>query len=238
VEKTYNNILLVEDDTRLADLVSSYLNKHNMNTDIVNSGEEALDRLRSSPPDLVILDITLPGMDGFDVCRRLRHFYNGPVIILTARDEDVDQVVGLELGADDYIVKPVDPRVLLARIRARLRRNAEQADMQGISEIESDKSRLEFGRFCIDKSSRVVRLGDNEIVLMTNEFDLLWFFACNRGKVLGRDDIMKEIRGIPFDGLDRSVDIWISRLRKKIEDDPVRPQHIKTVWGKGYLFVT
>lgn len=231
MEKSSKKIFLVEDDKRLAGLVRTYLCKNSLDVEIFNSGEEAIEAVNQAPPDLIILDIMLPGIDGFEVCRRLRNCFTGPVIMLTAMDETADQIVGLELGADDYIVKPVEPRVLLARIRARLRTR----DTQTTQTEEKEKTRIVSGNLVIDKASRKVTLDNMVLDLATNEFDLLWFFCSRVGEVVSRDDIMLHMRGIPYDGLDRTVDIWISRIRKKIEKDPLNPQYIKTVWGQGYI---
>jgi len=228
--KTYN-LLLVEDDEALADVMQEYLQKHDFKVDIEHRGDTAVEKIKSMLPDLVILDIMLPGKDGFTVCREIRPTYSGPVLMLTARDEDMDQVVGLELGADDYICKPVQPRLLLARIHAVLRR------LRPGNPVEAGKrSRFQFGGLVIDKSSREVRKGDDLVDLTTAEFDLLLLLAIHAGKILSREDILQEIRGIDYDGIDRSIDLRISRLRKKLGDDPECPGLIKTVRGRGYLF--
>jgi two-component system OmpR family response regulator/two-component system response regulator RstA len=172
----------------------------------------------------------LPGKDGFEVCRAVRSQYRGVILMLTARDEDFDQILGLEMGADDYIAKPVQPRVLLARIKALLRRLPPRRGANG----ESDN--MVFGQFKISQATRTASLSGHTIDLTTAEFDLLWLLASHAGNVLSRDDLLQELRGIGFDGLDRSIDARISRLRKKLNDDPENPTRIKTVRGKGYLF--
>lgn len=224
-------ILVVEDDDRLAELTAEYLRKNDFVVDIEPRGDTAEGRILSEQPDLVILDVMLPGKDGFDVCRAVRARYAGVILMLTARDEDLDQILGLELGADDYIAKPVQPRLLLARIRALLRRfvPAQEASDDGGSE-------LTFGRFRISQATRTAHLGPEAIDLTTAEFDLLWLLALHAGNILSRDDLLQKLRGIGFDGLDRSIDARISRLRKKLGDDPDNPTRIKTVRGKGYLF--
>lgn len=224
-------ILLVEDDERLAELTAEYLSRNDFDVAIEPRGDQAETRIISEQPDLVILDVMLPGKDGFDVCRSVRQDYRGVILMLTARDEDFDQILGLELGADDYIAKPVQPRVLLARIKALLRRLPSSTE-SGPGEGEA----LVFGQFRISQSTRTASLADQPIDLTTAEFDLLWLLASHAGAVLSRDDLLQALRGIGFDGLDRSIDARISRLRKKLNDDPENPLRIKTVRGKGYLF--
>ena len=224
-------ILLVEDDERLAQLTAEYLTRNDLAVDIEPRGDRAEERILGEQPDLVILDVMLPGKDGFEVCRGVRARYRGVILMLTARDEDFDQILGLELGADDYIAKPVQPRVLLARIKALLRR------LPGPGEAAADNTeQMVFGQFAISQSTRTATLAGTSIDLTTAEFDLLWLLATHAGNVLSRDDLLQELRGIGFDGLDRSIDARISRLRKKLNDDPENPTRIKTVRGKGYLF--
>jgi two-component system OmpR family response regulator/two-component system response regulator RstA len=225
------NVLLVEDDENLAAVMGEYLEKHGFRVGVEYRGDRAVNTIAVNKPDLVILDIMLPGKDGFAVCREIRPFYHGPVLMLTARDEDVDQVVGLELGADDYICKPVQPRLLLARINAVLRRMR-----PGKQDSSDNDTGLRFNQLIIDPAIREVRLKEELLDLTTAEFDLLLLLAENVGKVLSRDSILQEMRGIDYDGLDRSIDLRISRLRKKIGDNPERPSLIKTVRGRGYLF--
>lgn len=224
-------ILLVEDDERLAGLTAEYLSRNDFAVAIEGRGDTAEHRIIAEQPDLVILDIMLPGKDGFEVCRAVRPVYRGVILMLTARDEDFDQILGLEMGADDYIAKPVQPRVLLARIKALLRRMPGSGDTASASSEEKV-----FGQFRISQATRTATLGGLVIDLTTAEFDLLWLLASHAGSVLSRDDLLQELRGIGFDGLDRSIDARISRLRKKLNDDPDNPTRIKTVRGKGYLF--
>ena len=226
-------ILLVEDDERLAKLTAEYLRKNEFEVTIEGRGDTAEARILKEDPDLVILDVMLPGKDGFEVCRAVRQQYKGVILMLTARDEDLDQILGLELGADDYIAKPVQPRLLLARIKALLRR-APGSGESGPSADATDE--LEFGNFRISQATRNAHLGEDIIDLTTAEFDLLWLLARHAGNILSRDDLLQELRGIGFDGLDRSIDARISRLRRKLGDDPENPTRIKTVRGKGYLF--
>ena len=228
-------ILLVEDDDRLAKLTAEYLTKNDFDVDIEARGDTAETRILSDDPDLVILDIMLPGKDGFEVCRGIRAQYKGVILMLTARDEDLDQILGLELGADDYLAKPVQPRLLLARIKALLR-HAPAATTGDATSPAGESDELSFGNFHISQATRSTHLGDESIDLTTAEFDLLWLLASHAGNILSRDDLLQKLRGIGFDGLDRSIDARISRLRRKLGDDPENPTRIKTVRGKGYLF--
>jgi len=224
-------IFLVEDDQRLADLTADYLRHNNFEVSIETRGDVAEKRILAEQPDLVILDIMLPSKDGFEICRSVRSEYRGIILMFTARDEDFDQILGLELGADDYISKPVQPRVLLARVKALLRRNSASDNKAELAASEHT-----FGAFRISQTSRTAELHGESLDLTTAEFDLLWLLAFHAGTILSRDALLQELRGIGFDGLDRSIDARISRLRKKIGDDPYNPRRIKTVRGKGYLF--
>ncbi|MBL3600121.1 MAG: response regulator [gamma proteobacterium endosymbiont of Lamellibrachia anaximandri] len=226
-------ILLVEDDHRFAHLVQEYLEKEGFEVDLEHRGDTAVSRIIDAPPDLLVLDLMLPGMDGFAICREIRPHYRNPILMLTARDEDIDQIVGLELGADDYITKPIEPRLLLARLRAHLRRTNES------SPPLEDNGKLDIlhGRLIIDPHSRSVNLDGKCVELTTSEFDLLLILASGAGNILNRDAILQAWRGIEYDGLDRSVDIAVSRLRRKLNDDASPPQRIKTVRRRGYLFV-
>ena len=224
-----NRLMLVEDDQRLADLVIQYLAKHGYQVSHHPRGDTAADAILAANPELVILDVMLPGKDGFEVCRDIRPRYHGRILMMTARDEEIDEILGLELGADDYLSKPVEPRRLLARIRALLRRN------DGDTPQSVDGS-LQFGQFSISQATREATMAGETMELTTAEFDLLWLLACHAGEILSRDDIMNALRGIGFDGLDRSIDARISRLSKKLGDNPETPTRIKTVRGKGYLF--
>ena len=226
------HILIVEDDIRLAELIRDYLQQHNMDVSLEHRGDRAVFRILNDKPDLVILDLMLPGLDGFGVCRRIRPQFAGPVLMLTATDEVTDQVVGLEIGADDYVVKPAAPRVLLARIRSLLRRTG-SADAS--SPAGETRTELRLGTLHIKLDSRSVFLHEQSLALTTSEFELLWLFATHAGNVLSRDKIFATARGIAYDGQDRSVDARVSRLRKKLGDNPNNPTLIKTVRGKGYL---
>ncbi len=226
-------LLLIEDDVRLAQLVRDYLVQENFSITVVHRGDTALAGFDPKAVDIVILDLMLPGMDGLKVCSGLRKIFDGPILILTAKSSDIDHVMGLELGADDFVHKPIEPPVLLARLRALLRRT--QAQTHTPQEANTDT--LYFGRLMISTKAHLVKLGNEVIDFTTQEFELLHLLARNAGKVLSRDDVFNNIRGIEYDGLDRTVDVRVSRLRKKLHDNSSQPQRIKTVWGKGYLFV-
>jgi len=233
VEQEGWQILIVEDDQRLAQLTREYLEGNGLRVAIEADGARAAARILAEQPDLVILDLMLPGEDGLSICRKVRSGYKGPILMLTARTDDMDQVLGLEMGADDYVCKPVRPRVLLARIRALLRRR-EGSDSE---RDEGQPRRLQFGPLVIDSAMREAWLGEQGIELTSAEFDLLWLLAANAGRILSREEIFNALRGIEYDGQDRSIDVRISRIRPKIGDDPMHPRLIKTVRSKGYLFV-
>lgn len=223
------HILIVEDDERLASLTAEYLDSNGMQVTVVDNGEEAISRINNDSPDLVVLDLMLPGVDGLSVCREVKPAFKNPILMLTARSDDMDEILGLEMGADDYVAKPVQPRVLLARIRALLRRN--------VAPAPNSENFLTFDNLTIDRAAREVRLADEPVDLTSAEFDLLWLLASHAGTILSRENIFETLRGIAYDGQDRSIDVRISRVRAKIGDDSETPQRIKTVRSKGYLFV-
>jgi len=226
-------ILIVEDDRRLAELTQEYLQGAGaFDVAIEADGARAVERIVSGRPDPVVRDLMLPGEDGLSICRQVRDRYDGPILMLTARADDLDQVLGLETGADDYVCKPVRPRLLLARIRALLRRR------EGNEAPVTDVKRLQFGPLVIDSALREAWLRGKGIELTGAEFDLLWLLSVNAGRILSREEIFSQLRGIEYDGQDRSIDVRISRIRPKIGDDPEHPRLIKTVRGKGYLFVS
>ncbi len=227
-ENRGKRILLVEDDEIFAATLIRFLEKQGLQVQLETRGDRAVQKILSTRPDAVLLDCNLPGRDGFEICREARAGYAGPIIMLTARDDDLDQVLGLGLGADDYLLKPATPHVVLAHIKACLRRLGDSGAQ------EADEYR--FGRFFISRSTRSVRLGEDEVNFSTVEFDLLWLLASRAGNVLSRDDITTAMRGIEYDGLNRSIDMRVSRLRKALGDDAESPVRIKTVRGKGYLF--
>ncbi len=225
-------ILIVEDDDRLATLTREYLENNGLQVSVEGDGSKAVERILSEKPDLVVLDLMLPGEDGVSICRRVRSQYNGQILMLTARTDDLDEVLGLEMGADDYVAKPVRPRVLLARIRALLRRGTVQ-----VEEEPREETSLRFGTLVVDNSMREAWLDDKSVDLTSAEFDLLWLLCSNAGRILSREEIFSQLRGIEYDGQDRSIDVRVSRIRPKIGDDPMHPRLIKTVRSKGYLFV-
>jgi len=223
-----NHILLVEDDLRLANLIAKFLEQNGFQVSMLHQGDTVVDFIQKNSPDLIILDVMLPNQDGFTVCRRIRDDYVHPIIFLTAKDSDFDHVLGLEIGADDYIIKPVEPHVLLARINMLLRRKKQSSKIS--------LGHLKFGELNIYKTSRQVSLSSQPIELTSHEFELLWLLASNAGEPQSREYIHKQMIGREYDGLDRSVDVRISRLRKKLGDCTENPYRIITVWGKGYLF--
>lgn len=226
-------VLLVEDDLRLAGLIKEYLEaSDDLEVTLEPRGDRAVERILEELPDLVILDIMLPGLDGLSVCKRVRERYPGPILMLSALSDEVDEVVGLELGADDYVAKPASPRLVLARVRTLLRRVGGEP---GTAMGPATGPVLELGPLMVDPGRRSVRLADTEIDLTTAEFDLLWLLARHAGEPLDREAIYRELRGIEWDGLDRSIDLRILRLRKKLGEDARHPQFIKSVRGVGYL---
>lgn len=225
------DILLVEDDQRLADLTAEYFRQNDLTVAVEARGDRAIARFRSEQPRIVLLDLMLPGVDGLTVCRELRELFDGPILIFTARDSDIDQVIGLEAGADDYVAKPVDPMVLLARTRALLRRVEDSGNRQ------TPVGEIALGQLKISEAAQEVWLEGQNIELTTQEFELLQLLARHAGKILSREEIFHQLRGIDYDGLDRSIDGRISKLRRKLGDSATKPTRIKTVWGKGYLVV-
>jgi DNA-binding response OmpR family regulator len=225
------DILLVEDDQRLADLTARYLRQNGFTVVVESHGDHAITRFHEERPRIVLLDWMLPGKDGLAICRELRKTFQGPILIITAKDSDIDQVIGLESGADDFVSKPVDPMVLLARIRALLRRPEIST---GTGETASD---IALGGLRVSETSQQAWLDGKEVLLTTQEFKLLLVLARQAGTILSREALFKSIRGIDYNGIDRSIDGRISKLRKKLNDNAHSPTRIKTVWGKGYLLV-
>lgn len=220
-------ILIIDDDRKLNKLLQEYLTPFGFEVSSAVDPEEGLGSFRARPPELLVLDVMLPGMSGFDVCRLIRQESSVPIIMLTARGEVTDRIVGLELGADDYLAKPFEPRELVARIQAVLRRSHEAPRLPART----------FGKLTVDFERRTAFLGEELLPLTTNEFAALALLARNAGKVLDRDQILQALRGIDSEAFNRSVDITISRLRQKLGDDAQKPSFIKTVWGVGYIFV-
>jgi DNA-binding response OmpR family regulator len=222
-----SRVLVVDDDERLNALLTRYLSQFGFSVCAVSHPETGLSALRTDPPDIVVLDVMLPGMDGFAVCRRIRENSRVPIIMLTARGEVTDRILGLEMGADDYLPKPFEPRELVARIQAILRRGAK-------SDAEDS---VQIGALHVSWGTRSAHLNGNDLGLTTAEFELLALLVQNRGRVLTRDRIMDAIRGIDWEAYDRSIDILVSRLRQKLGDDARHSTMIRTVRGTGYSFI-
>lgn len=225
-------ILIVDDDQGIQRLLSRYLTEQGFVTAVAGDGKSMDAFLARHHPDLIILDLMLPGEDGLSLARRLRVSGNTPIIMLTARGEEVDRIIGLEMGADDYLPKPFNPRELLARIRAVLRRGSAAAEQNALSSGES----LLFGDFNLDLSRRLLFQQGEELRLTSGEIELLIILAQHPNRVLTRDQIMDLLNSGSSDPFDRSIDVRITRLRSKIESDPATPLYIRTVWGKGYRF--
>lgn len=227
-------IVYVEDDPEVGELISAYLARHDIDLILETRGDRAEQTILHNLPDLVLLDIMLPGKDGMSVCRDLRHSWPGPIVLLTSLDSDMNHILALELGANDYILKTAPPAVLLARIRLHLR----QATLRSseVKPVTQGARQLRFGSLCIDRLNRQVLLDEQNIILSTADFELLWELASHAGQILNRDGLLKSLRGVSYDGLDRSIDVAISRLRKKLNDNASEPYRIKTIRNKGYLF--
>ena len=219
------SLLLIDDDVRLGSLMQEYLARFGFVVEIETDASRAADRVLTSVPDIVLLDIGLGTCDGLDICRRVRPHYRGILCVFTSSTDDVNHVLGLELGADDYLTKPMQPRLLLARLRAHLRR----------ARLYLPQA-LDMGPgLRLDPATREVHMHGQPVLLTAAEFDLLAVFCRHAGQILHRDTLLMATRGVPFDGMDRSIDARISRLRHKLGDDPNAPTLIKTVRGKGYL---
>ncbi len=221
-------ILLIDDDERHSKLLQNYLERFSMELDCAGEAKSGLQKLAENDYDLLLLDVMLPGRDGFDICREVRKKNSIPIIMLTARGDVIDRVSGLELGADDYIAKPFEPRELVARIQTILRRVEPQLEESRV---------LRFDGIVIDRDARTVKVDDEKVELTSMEYELLTMLAINAGKQLSRDQILSELRGIDAAILTRSVDIMISRLRSKLGDPGKPARFIQTVWGRGYLFI-
>jgi DNA-binding response OmpR family regulator len=229
------DILVVEDDTALRETLVYNLSRQDYKVQAVGDGLSALKAARQAQPDLILLDLMLPGMDGFEVCRILRQEMNIPILILTARDEEIDRVIGLEIGADDYITKPFSMRELMARVKAHLRR--ERLIRQEVNpQVEATQDVLDFGNLSIDLSRREALLDNAPIALKPKEFDLLVFLAQHRRQALSRQFLLERVWGWDFAGGTRTVDVHVHWLREKIEPNPSKPTRIVTVRGSGYRF--
>jgi DNA-binding response OmpR family regulator len=223
-----SRVLLIDDDEALGRLLTEYLEPFGFAVSAVTHADEGLDALGADPPDIVVLDVMLPGMDGFAVCRKVREKSSVPIVMLTARGSVMDRIVGLELGADDYLPKPFEPRELVARLQAVLRRGSRPT-----AAVET----VRVGALEITWDARTALLAGQPLELTTAEFELLALFVRNRGRVLTRDRIMEATRGLDWEAFDRSIDVLVSRLRQKLGDDPRQPSFIKTVRGLGYRFI-
>ena len=232
MENTKATVLIVDDERNICELIRLYLEKEGFGTLIAYDGKTAGDIFKEKNPDIVLLDIMLPVKDGWQVCREIRGTSNVPIIMLTAKGEVFDKVLGLELGADDYIVKPFDSKELVARIKAVLRRS-----VRGAKEEDASSEELRFEGLTINRDTYEVYLDGNRLDFPPKEFELLFYLAGNKNKVFTRDQLLNEIWGYEFFGDSRTVDVHIKRIREKIESDDVsRPWQLKTVWGVGYKF--
>ena len=232
-----NKIVYVEDDPDVGALIAAYLGKHDMDVVVEPRGDNAEATIARENPDLVLLDIMLPGKDGMTLCRDLRGQWAGPIVLLTSLDSDMNHILSLDMGANDYILKTTPPAVLLARLRLHLR----QSPGNGSHTVAAQPAltphkTIRFGTLVIDPVNRQVLLSGESIALSTADFDLLWELATHAGQIMDRDALLKNLRGVSYDGMDRSVDVAISRLRKKLQDSATEPYRIKTVRNKGYLF--
>jgi DNA-binding response OmpR family regulator len=221
--RTTQSVLVVEDESSIASFVALYLKNAGYAVRTAATGNEALAQFQASPPGLIVLDLMLPDIDGIEVCRRIRKTSDVPILMLTARDEDVDKIIGLEVGADDYLTKPFNPRELVARVKSILRRASPER-----REVESKQ--LRHGQLLVDAGRREVRVGEEEIQLAPKEFDLLWELLDHRGLVLTRDQLLERVWGYTFAGDTRTVDVHVRQLRRKLGD----ASPIVTVWGVGY----
>lgn len=232
-----NRIVFVEDDAEVGSLIAAYLAKHDIEVLVEPRGDRAEDLILATQPDLVLLDIMLPGKDGMTICRDLRHRWQGPIVLLTSLDSDMNHILALEMGACDYILKTTPPAVLLARLRLHLRQNEQAQQTKSLQDIAiTPHKALHFGALTIDPLNRAVQLNGELVSLSTADFELLWELATHAGQIMDRDALLKTLRGVSYDGLDRSVDVAISRLRKKLLDNAAEPYRIKTIRNKGYLF--
>jgi two-component system phosphate regulon response regulator OmpR len=221
-------ILIIDDDEKMNGLLQNYLAGFGYEINTCTHPSSGLQRVRTFLPDLIILDVMLPDMDGFTVCREIRKEYSVPIIMLTARGDVTDRIVGLELGADDYLPKPFEPRELVARIQTILRR---------ISNQNVNSGSIRFDHLELIPDRQMVIVDGETIDITTMEFQLLCLLVMKRGRIVTRDQIMDNLRGVDWSAFDRSVDVAVSRLRQKLKDDPKTPRFIKTIWGTGYMFI-
>ncbi|SEQ44681.1 two-component system, OmpR family, response regulator RstA [Rosenbergiella nectarea] len=231
-----NKIVYVEDEIEIGELISAYLKKHDIEVIIETRGDRAEATILAAKPDLVLLDIMLPGKDGLSLCRDLRTQWQGPIVLLTSLDSDMNHILALEIGANDYILKTTPPAVLLARLRLHLRQSQPSTSSEERPSATRQSRVITFGKLTIDMANRQVTLDSEIIGLSTADFDLLWELASHAGQILNRDVLLQTLRGVSYDGMDRSIDVAISRLRKKLYDSATEPFRIKTIRNKGYLF--
>ena len=227
---TDRHILVVEDEAKLARLLEDYLSNAGFRSTWLDNGSDAIPWVKEHAPDLILLDLMLPGMDGIDICRKVRGFSQVPIIMVTARVEEVDRLLGLELGADDYICKPFSPREVVARVRALLRR------VQRLQQPLQPVAELRFGPFSLDTVRRSLTRDGQSLNLPLREFDLLAFLVRHPGRAFSRNELLQQVWGEGFDGYEHTVNSHINRLRARIEDDPRDPRRVVTVWGVGYRF--
>ncbi|GAB4392748.1 MAG: response regulator [Gammaproteobacteria bacterium] len=236
---TMQHILVVDDDQEILDMLGTLLKQYGFKVSLASDGEQMYQLLEQSKPDLFVLDVMLPGDDGFELCRQLRQRCDTPIIMLTAIGESTDRIVGLEMGADDYIAKPFNPRELIARIKAVLRRAKQCAHLHDNSQTEQAGDIIEFAGWKLDIGRRRLLSPDNcEIALSSGEYDLLLVFVQHPQRVLSRDQLLDQTRNRPAGPFDRTIDVQISRLRQKIETDPKNPELIKTIRGGGYMLTS
>ncbi|PVZ68380.1 response regulator transcription factor [Pelagibaculum spongiae] len=223
-------IFLVEDDLKLAELLTSYLQSHGLNIHHFATAQSAVSQIKLTPPELIVLDLMLPDLDGHEVCRQIRSDFNGSIMMFTASEDDTDQLTALDLGVDDFVKKPIQPRVLLARINMLLRRQ-----QQNIRPVKQNQ--LEFGTLHINQLQQTCFLNKQELLMTPSEFKILWQLASHAEQVQSRDQLLQSLSGLEYDGLNRTIDNKIAQLRKKLSDNPGRAKGIITVRNKGYMFV-
>ncbi|WP_135442186.1 response regulator [Vibrio tasmaniensis] len=229
---TKPKMIIVEDDLKLQRMLKDYFVAQDFDVTTLDDGSDATQRILTEQPDIVLLDLMLPVTDGLTICRQTRTHFKGRILMLTASDDDFDHVAGLETGADDYVTKPIKPRVLLARVRSLLRRQETNTP------LVDDSSSLQFGQLILKNTYKKCELSDVVLSLTDSEFDLLWLLASNPDTPLSRDYLTQTLRGIEYDGIDRTIDNKVVRLRKILGDDKAPAEKIQTIRGKGYLFVS
>jgi DNA-binding response OmpR family regulator len=236
--KIIPTILIVEDDVELSDWMRDYFSNKLFAVTVVYNGYDAIDYIHREKPDIVILDYMLPDIDGVDVCKAVRPTFSNAILMVTAKDEEIDEVLGLEMGADEYLTKPVRARALLTRIKKYLERQKAGAFSGNNLATESKPEKvIHYGNFKVDMQTMTVTLCGEVVETSTKEIELLYYLASRAGEVVYRTQLVKELRGFDYDGFNRSIDLTVSRLRKKLGDTMSNPSRIKTIWGKGYLFV-